>query len=159
MWWESTNKKHAGVEMFITMTYSNIDWVILHQQKLLFTHESNLKFVQPTNVSTLATYPWWERIKFILLTVKCYYFRQEKNKERKKKRRYEASLVKSSLILQCCTNLYEKLTWGSQMHSGDPRRRWKPTQMSPELLLTAIRSVWEPLCHLRTWPPAHLLAT
>lgn len=78
--------------MFIYADYY-IAWVILHQRNLLFTYVSDL------NLRNLQTSAHWQHISggrvlnFISLG---------------EKKRYEAKLVKSSLILQCCTNLYEK---------------------------------------------------
>lgn len=62
--------KNMLVLKYLYPSDDHIAWAILNQQKLLFTNTSNFQFVQPTNVSTLATYKWRESFKFLLINVK-----------------------------------------------------------------------------------------
>lgn len=82
-----------------------IAWVIFYQQKPFLYVCEQFRFVQSTNISTLAKYQWWQILKFILITIKVIVFIR-----REKKSNNEASMVKSSLFLRRNTNLYQKLT-------------------------------------------------
>lgn len=85
------------------------------------------------------------------INCQSYYFHQER------KRSYEACLVKSSLILQCCTNLYEKLTWESQTHSWDSWRQWKCPPNVP-LHGSRIALNHHQACVITALPSVHLAA-
>ena len=94
------------------------------------------RFVQYTNISTSATHQRWQSFRFILSTVKVIISSGEKRRGEKKES-YEASLVKSSLILRCCTNLYEK---ADVRISNALLRFMTTTKMSPRCPLLGSRT-------------------